>query len=87
MFVGYCTNSKAYRLYNPITCKVITSRDVVFNENIGNIGWSWENGLETTPMMLYEDSTNLAELAEIHFASRSTDVVSSENERCYTFRC
>ena len=32
IFVGYSTNSKAYRLYDPINCKVIISRNVIFNE-------------------------------------------------------
>ncbi|KAF2320696.1 hypothetical protein GH714_030132 [Hevea brasiliensis] len=32
IFIGYSPHSKAYRLYNPISGKVIISRDVVFNE-------------------------------------------------------
>lgn len=32
IFVGYSENSKAYRLYNPISKKVIISRDVKFDE-------------------------------------------------------
>lgn len=35
VFIGYCLYSKAYRLYNPTTCKTIVSRDVVFNESAG----------------------------------------------------
>ena len=38
IFVGYCTKSKAYRLYNPVGGKVIISRNVVFNEE-GR--WTW----------------------------------------------
>ena len=30
IFVGYSEESKAYRFYNPITKKYVTSRDVVF---------------------------------------------------------
>lgn len=33
IFIGYCSRSKAYRLYNPDTQKIITSRNVVFDEN------------------------------------------------------
>uniref|UniRef100_A0A251UJX2 Putative ribonuclease H-like domain-containing protein n=1 Tax=Helianthus annuus TaxID=4232 RepID=A0A251UJX2_HELAN len=32
IFIGYSENSKAYKLYNPITGKTIISRDVVFDE-------------------------------------------------------
>ena len=32
IFVGYSEESKAYRFYNPITKKYVTSRDVVFKE-------------------------------------------------------
>jgi hypothetical protein len=33
IFIGYSENSKAYKLYNPITKKTIISRDVIFNED------------------------------------------------------
>jgi hypothetical protein len=33
IFVGYSETSKAYRLYNPISKKLILSRDVKFLEN------------------------------------------------------
>ncbi|KAJ0491696.1 putative RNA-directed DNA polymerase [Helianthus annuus] len=32
IFVGYCTQSKAYRLYNPVKQCIVTCRDVVFDE-------------------------------------------------------
>ena len=32
IFVGYSENSKAYRLYSPVSKKVIISRDVKFDE-------------------------------------------------------
>ncbi|GMJ14865.1 hypothetical protein HRI_005155700 [Hibiscus trionum] len=32
IFLGVCEQSKAYKLYNPITKKIVISRDVVFNE-------------------------------------------------------
>jgi len=34
IFVVYSLQSKAYRLYNPISGKVIISRNVVFNEDV-----------------------------------------------------
>ncbi|KAJ0735425.1 putative RNA-directed DNA polymerase [Helianthus annuus] len=33
IFVGYSEHSKAYKLHNPVTNKIIISRDVVFDEN------------------------------------------------------
>ena len=33
IFIGYSPDSKAYRLFNPATNKVITSRDVILDEN------------------------------------------------------
>ncbi|CAL8082731.1 unnamed protein product [Prunus armeniaca] len=34
IFVGYATCEKGYRVYDPITKKLLLSRDVVFDENI-----------------------------------------------------
>ena len=42
IFVGYDEQSKAYRLFNPITRKVIVSRDVVFKEDE-----SWGGNIDT----------------------------------------
>lgn len=52
--LGYCSDSKVYRLYNPITCKVIVSSDVVFNEEAG---WNWSNKTDVTPLIMYQDLT------------------------------
>lgn len=37
IFVGYSTNSLAYLIYFPETKRVVTSRDVVFDEKINDI--------------------------------------------------
>lgn len=39
MLIGVSNESKGYRLYNPITETVVTSRDVVFEEEKG---WNWD---------------------------------------------
>ena len=33
ILVGYCNSSKAYRLWNPVTRRIIISRDVIFDED------------------------------------------------------
>ncbi|KAJ0080658.1 hypothetical protein Patl1_12136 [Pistacia atlantica] len=38
IFIGYSLQSKAYRLYNHVSGKMIISRDVVFNEDAS---WAW----------------------------------------------
>ncbi|GMI83498.1 hypothetical protein HRI_002019000 [Hibiscus trionum] len=46
IFIGYDERSKAYRLYNPLTKKLIISRDVEFDEAEH---WNWsseENKIE-----------------------------------------
>lgn len=60
IFVGYSTQSKAYRLYNPISCKVITSRNVEFDEASR---WNWDKSEETSAAgipLVMEDIPNSA---------------------------
>jgi len=40
VFIGVSEESKAYRLYNPITKKIIISRDVLFDEENT---WDWSS--------------------------------------------
>ena len=39
MFFGVSETSKAYKLYVPLTKKVVVSRDVIFEEKKT---WTWE---------------------------------------------
>ncbi|KAG7544127.1 GAG-pre-integrase domain [Arabidopsis thaliana x Arabidopsis arenosa] len=53
VLIGVSKESKGYRLYNPATEKVVTSRDVVFEEEKG---WNWEKkGLEINDEKLVWD--------------------------------
>ncbi|RVW26239.1 Retrovirus-related Pol polyprotein from transposon TNT 1-94 [Vitis vinifera] len=38
IFIGYCSQSKGYKLYNPVSGKIIVSRNVVFDEKAS---WTW----------------------------------------------
>ena len=40
IFIGYCVESKAYRLYEPIKGVVIVSHNVTFNEDSE---WDWRS--------------------------------------------
>lgn len=40
IFIGYCSQTKAYRVYNPSTGKVIISRNTRFNDEDS---WKWED--------------------------------------------
>ena len=41
MFLGVSESSKPYKLYNPMTKRLVISRDVVFNEESK---WNWIDG-------------------------------------------
>jgi transposase InsO family protein len=40
ILVGYCDNAKGYRIYNPKTSKVVSSRDVKVDESSS---WNWDS--------------------------------------------
>jgi len=48
VFLGVSEASKAYKLFNPLTKKVVTSRDVVFDEERT---WDW-NMQQSTPILI-----------------------------------
>lgn len=52
VFVGYCPESKAYRLFNPIISKIIVNRDMIFHENSW---WAWDTS-KGEPMITVGDS-------------------------------
>lgn len=47
VLLGVSEESKAYRLYNPISQKIIVSRDVVFEEDES---WDWGRNIEETKL-------------------------------------
>ena len=62
VFVGYCTKSKAYRLYEPLSGKITISRDVVFDEHTS---WDWKaKDDEKNPQLEIEEEKNIAEQLE-----------------------
>lgn len=57
MFIGYDKNSTNYRLFNPITRKVIISRNVVFNEKR-------QSGLKPNIVKIELDSDDVTDFGE-----------------------
>jgi hypothetical protein len=51
VLLGISKESKAYRLYDPISQKIIVSKDVVFDENNS---WDWSESLETADTVALE---------------------------------
>jgi Reverse transcriptase (RNA-dependent DNA polymerase) len=52
IFISNSETSKAYKVYNPVTNKVVVSRDVIFSENEA---WTWPEN-ETNENVLVEES-------------------------------
>ncbi|XP_046977607.1 uncharacterized protein LOC124543428 [Vanessa cardui] len=82
IFVGYCENSKGYRLYGKDTRNIVISRDVIFIENSENY---LENNAPKTvsvpqPITLPLSSTDVG-CIDSHNQAEDTDVnESSQNE-------
>lgn len=66
IFIGYCTKSKAYRLYNPLSGKVIVSRNVIFNEEDR---WEWSSTNNEAEAVEFADSVN----QEVPATTRETE--------------
>ena len=51
VFLGYADDAKAYCVYEPVSRRVLVSRDVVFDETRG---WEWNNSSEHAASMAEE---------------------------------
>ena len=61
VLLGVSEESKAYRLYNPLTKKICISKDVVFDESIG---WNWESPNKGKSVALELEDNESAEIEE-----------------------
>ena len=92
IFIGYYLQSKAYRLYNPISDKVVISKNVIFDDNIS---WKWNHKPKksqiqvsneelvdlTSPSIVASTSTSLTNLSPPISSSSSCSTSSkSSNE-------
>lgn len=53
MFVGYNEDSEAYKLYDPLSKKLLVSRDVIFYEADA---WKWDNNDKNVEKIVLEDN-------------------------------
>ncbi|KAG6402582.1 hypothetical protein SASPL_134779 [Salvia splendens] len=67
IFIGYCTETKAYKLYDPVNGKVTVSRDVKFNEEER---WIWDTN-ENPSGMYFELTDHRHEEPEQNGSSNS----------------
>ncbi|KAA0040718.1 integrase [Cucumis melo var. makuwa] len=85
IMVGYNENSKAYRLYNPVSRKIIISRDVIFSEDES---WNWSDDVDEAkiPFHVNIDENKVAqeleqaEIQAVESSSSSTPSSTSDNE-------
>ncbi|CAH9095067.1 unnamed protein product [Cuscuta epithymum] len=83
IFVGYSTQSKAYRLYNPLTEKIIISRNVIFDEDAE---WNWDQNAQQevpTPRVVSleeQSSPQPTPTASNHSSPPTTSSSSSSDE-------
>lgn len=63
ILLGICDGTKGYRLYDPIAKKIVTSRDVVFEEE--NM-WNWEANEKAEAVMdlVWEDEETIEKESE-----------------------
>ncbi|KAI0503926.1 hypothetical protein KFK09_014872 [Dendrobium nobile] len=62
VFVGYSESSKAYKLYDPITKKVVVNRDVRFEESLT---WDWlEKDNKEDAIIMRNSGTNLDDIEQ-----------------------
>jgi hypothetical protein len=57
IFFGYSEESKAYKLYNPLTKKLVVSRDVIFDEESVS---SWSNEDKAKEQQVFEELEELS---------------------------
>lgn len=77
VLVGLSEESKAYRLYNPVSKKMMVSRDVVFQENKG---WNWEEEKDhqAESVLTWNDNDESWEESEEEGSDNETPVAATE---------
>ncbi|OMO54668.1 Zinc finger, CCHC-type [Corchorus capsularis] len=83
VLVGYSESAKGYRIYNPVTNKVIVSRDVKFDELAA---WKWPENEEIQSLndkeIGFDQINDEEELDVDHTPIRGTRLLSEIYEKC-----
>lgn len=79
VFLGISEESKAYRLYNLVTKKIIISRDVIFDEDSN---WTWSReGNKPLPIDLEaNDESKIEQVVQVESSEHSSSDVSSHEQ-------
>ena len=80
-FIGYCTNSKGYRLFDEKTRKLIKSRDVTFNETDFDLRKSEADAGEHTEVVDTDTESGTPEGEDVNEPQEVQEVCHSERER------
>jgi len=81
ILVGYCEDSKAYRLYEPTHQRVIKRRDVIFNEDPMNCNQNQEGLIKTDNLRnLQEQKPEFLPITEVPVQETSSDTISDESD-------
>ncbi|KAL6327307.1 hypothetical protein AAG906_018760 [Vitis piasezkii] len=74
IFIGYCSQSKGYKLYNPVSGKIIVSRNVVFDEKAS---WTWR---VRNPPRKFRSLRDIYETTQVLFVADPTTFEEAEKE-------
>ena len=66
IFVGYCENSKSFRMWNPATRRIIISRDVIFKEETVNQEVSLEEAADYDSFFPLEKDSGFPPTGPVH---------------------
>lgn len=79
-FIGYCDHTKGYRLIDPMTMKVYTSRDVIFYENQKEVKSDGENITFDIGTGSSDSMNSVNQFKDSNDADSDADSDSSDNE-------
>lgn len=65
IFIGYCTDQKAYKMYDPSSHKVFASRDVIFHEHVDKQIKEDEHNIWPYPYENFKEEEEVVESTQV----------------------